>query len=320
MAVETPSGEVQETTVNEPLAPVQVVESGEERTDTGEVPQNQVSESGTETTEQQQTEAAPTPTPTPTERPARLQRRIDTLTRRNYELLDEISQLRRQTQSNEGARSAQPAVTESAPTIVDRPKRENFTDEDEYFTALSTWNTQKVLAEREQKTQADTRKREEEARIGQWTKTLEAAREKYEDFDDIVGSDTPINQGIAQAMIDSPVGGDIAYYLGSHPEVAQKLSQMSVWAGVREIGRIEAQFLKEAQPTKPSAGAVAPSTQQTPTKPTETKPTKQAAVSTAPKPITPVTGRAVADKDPDQMSYQEYKQWREEQIAKRRRR
>ncbi|HOK55405.1 MAG TPA: hypothetical protein PKV43_13140, partial [Armatimonadota bacterium] len=135
-----------------------------------------------------------------------------------------------------------------------------------------------------------------------WAEAVEQARKRYEDFDEVVSVNVPIPQAAFTAILDSPVGPDIAYYLGKNPDVVRKLNSMvnNPAAVYREIGKLEA-LLERSNP-----GTSAKTTPKPKPKPTATPVSK---AGTAP---------LASRKSPDEMTYQEYKAWREEQIAKKR--
>ena len=111
------------------------------------------------------------------------------------------------------------------------------------------------------------------------------------DFEEVVGeSDAPITQAMSQAIVESDLGADIAYYLAQHPDEAKAIAQLSPIRQVAAIGRLE---------EKVSAPAVKKVTQ-------------------APAPITPTGSKAKAEKNPDAMSSDEWLAWREAQLRKRR--
>jgi hypothetical protein len=106
----------------------------------------------------------------------------------------------------------------------------------------------------------------------------------------------------------SEVGPDIAYYLANNPEEAEKIAKMPALATAKALGKLEDKLeaqLKASGQNKQSKGEQKPAQE---SKKTETPVTK------APKPITPVNASGASGgsaKDPEKMSYQEFKKWRE---------
>jgi len=93
---------------------------------------------------------------------------------------------------------------------------------------------------------------------------------KYPDFFEKVFNQSPdvvpITPIIGEAILESDIGQDVAYYLGTHPAEAQRLAKLSPTAALREFGKIEASL------SKPQ--------------------------SSAPKPITPINGKQAPSDDP----------------------
>lgn len=136
---------------------------------------------------------------------------------------------------------------------------------------------------------------------------IERARESYEDFDDVVDSSAQVPVVILNQLPELENGAEVAYYLGKHPEVRERLieyNQPYVRGGARkmlaELDRISEQL-------------------QNPTRQTNS-PATQRPVSTAPRPIRPLGGASTARSvvSADQLPYREFKKWREENGARRR--
>ena len=184
------------------------------------------------------------------------------------------------------ARIAPPAP---APEAHGEPRPENFKDYESYVKATARWELQQEMANmhRESAAQAASRQAREQAQYVQ--SRLAPAAQKYSDFAEVaLADDLPITQPMAAAIAESDVGGDVAYYLGSHREEAERISQMSAVQQVRELAKIEDKLKAPPRTTK------------------------------APAPIEPVGGKASVEKDPNDMTFHEFKRWRERSIAARR--
>ncbi len=97
----------------------------------------------------------------------------------------------------------------------------------------------------------------------------EAAREKYEDFEQVAyNPKLPITDVMAETIQASDIGPDVAYYLGTNPQEATRISRLTPFLQAKEIGKIEAK-LADNPPAKRT--------------------------TSAPAPITPVTARAAAN-------------------------
>ena len=223
-------------------------------------------------------ESTPQPTePTPEDRQTKFQRRIDKLTREKYDL-----------QRSLDAVSAQRApVVETLPADVE-PQEADFADYGSYIKALTTFSVRQAQQEAVWAAQQQQQRAAEASLAAQFEPQITAARAKYEDFDDVVSA--PIFAQDTQAMLmQSPHGAEIGYYLGLHPAEAAAMNAMTPVAKARAIIALEQKI----------------GTQQTKT------------VSTAPAPITPVTGTAGSVKDPDKMTTDEWMVWNRQQHLER---
>lgn len=132
-------------------------------------------------------------------------------------------------------------------------RAEDFESTDAYVEALAERKAQDLLNQREshqRKAELDTVYREKE----------EVAYEKYDDFEAVAYNPRlPITEAMAEAIQSSEVGPDVAYYLGSNPKEAARISQLSPIQQAREIGKIEVK-LTTTPPTKKTSSAPAPIT------------------------------------------------------------
>jgi hypothetical protein len=86
----------------------------------------------------------------------------------------------------------------------------------------------------------------------------EQARDKYDDFEQVAyNPNLPITNVMAETIQHSDIGPDLAYYLGSNPKDAERISRLSPFMQAKEIGRIEAK-LADNPPVKKTTSAPAP--------------------------------------------------------------
>ena len=170
------------------------------------------------------------------------------------------------------------------------PQRENFDSYESYLEAKADYQVAEKLKEVE--TRAE-RARQEQAireREESWQQRQKQAAKRYEDFAEVtMADDLTITPIMAEAIKDSDMGPDVAYYLGKNPDLAEKIARMNPAAQVREIGKIEARLEVNKEPAR--------------------RPSK------APAPIEPVTGSKGSTVDPGQMSQAEYEAMRKKQGA-----
>lgn len=113
---------------------------------------------------------------------------------------------------------------------------------------------------------------------------VEIAAAKYPDFHSVAGNpNLPITPAMAEAIMDSEHGPEVAYHLGKNPAEAARIANLNPVSQARELGRIEALVSQARQAPKP-----------------------------APAPVNPVGARAASGgkKDPTKMSMAEYIAWR----------
>ena len=86
----------------------------------------------------------------------------------------------------------------------------------------------------------------------------EAAREKYDDFEQVAYSPTlAITAPMAATIRESEVGPEIAYYLGSNPAEARRIAALTPLSQARELGKLETK-LASNPPAKRTSSAPAP--------------------------------------------------------------
>ena len=137
------------------------------------------------------------------------------------------------------------------PVPVDHVKPEQFATTDEYVDALTTSKAQQIVE------QQQFAKQQQEL-LGNYHDKEEAAREKYEDFEQVAyNPKLPITDVMAQTIQASDNGPDIAYYLGTNPKEADRIARLAPFLQAKEIGRLEAKVASEPV-TKRTSSAPAP--------------------------------------------------------------
>lgn len=173
------------------------------------------------------------------------------------------------------------------------PKQSEFTNFEDYQAALTAFHVTRMTDNREaQKIEAEARDRfanEQAIRTAQrqadaenWASQVQDASKKYSDFQEVALYSAPIDQRMADQLVQSDAAAEIAYYLGKNPEIGRQIAAMPDLAMARALGRLEAQL--SAPQTK--------------------------TVSTAPSPITPVRGKSPTPNNPEKMDAKQYAEWR----------
>jgi len=143
------------------------------------------------------------------------------------------------------------------PVPVEQVRPEQFTTTDEYVEALTTSKAQQIV----QQQQFEQQRQE---LIGGYHDKEEVARDKYEDFEQVAyNPKLPITDVMAQTIQASDNGPDIAYYLGTNPKEAERISRLMPLLQAKEIGRLEAKIASDPV-TKRTSSAPAPISPVTP--------------------------------------------------------
>ncbi|TQV80324.1 hypothetical protein [Denitrobaculum tricleocarpae] len=181
------------------------------------------------------------------------------------------------------------------------PKQEDFETYEAYIDArveyLADQRVAEQFAQRQKQTQAQRQQQHQEKLVTEYHQRVDAAQDKYEDFDDVAFSDDVVITAVMRdAMVESEFGPDVQYYLGSNPEESAKIAALSPVAQIRAIGRLETKFAQ--------AEAKAESVKDDP------PPRK---TTSAPEPIKPIGGKkASGNINPDKLSTE---QWMEQRAA-----
>ena len=134
---------------------------------------------------------------------------------------------------------------------VEIPPIEQFNSPDEYADALAERKAEELLARREQA-------RMQSEIIESYHDKEEDARNKYDDFEQVAyNPKLPITDAMAQTIQASEVGPDMAYYLGSNPKEAERISRLAPLQQAKELGKIEAK-LADNPVVKKTSSAPAP--------------------------------------------------------------
>ena len=143
------------------------------------------------------------------------------------------------------------AAEKQLKTPVEIPPIEQFNSPDEYADALAERKAEELLARREQA-------RMQSEIIESYHDKEEDARNKYDDFEQVAyNPKLPITDAMAQTIQASEVGPDMAYYLGSNPKEADRISRLSPLQQAKELGKIEAK-LADNPVVKKTSSAPAP--------------------------------------------------------------
>jgi len=137
------------------------------------------------------------------------------------------------------------------PVPVEHVTPEQFTTTEEYVEALTTSKAQKIVEQQQYAKQ-------QQELLGSYHEKEEDARGKYEDFEQVAyNPKLPITNVMAQTIQAAENGPDIAYYLGTNPKEADRISRLTPILQAKEIGKLEAKVASEPV-TKRTSSAPAP--------------------------------------------------------------
>jgi hypothetical protein len=158
-----------------------------------------------------------------------------------------LAREQRKWEREQAQRSAETQIVKSASTAsVDQ-----FESPEAYAEALAYQKAEELLAKREAAKQ-------QSQVLESYQELEEAARDKYDDFVQVAyNPKLPITNAMAETIQSSDIGPELAYYLGSNPKDAERISRLAPLAQAKEIGKIEAKLAAEP-PVKRSTSAPTP--------------------------------------------------------------
>tara|TARA_R110000772_G_scaffold190288_5_gene301124 strand:+ start:41 stop:823 length:783 start_codon:yes stop_codon:yes gene_type:complete len=133
----------------------------------------------------------------------------------------------------------------------DVPPADQFESVEAYADALAMRKAEELLQQRQ--IQA-----EQSQVLEAYADREEEARTKYDDFEQVAyNPNIPITSVMAETIRASDVGPDVAYYLGSNPKDAGRISRLTPYLQAKELGKIEAKLATDP-PVKKTSSAPAP--------------------------------------------------------------
>ena len=158
-----------------------------------------------------------------------------------------LAKERRKWEQEQQQRAAETQVVKAAPTA----SAEQFESPEAYAEALAYQKAEELIAKREAAKQ-------QSQVLESYQEREEAARDKYDDFEQVAyNPKLPITNVMAETIQSSDIGPELAYYLGTNPKDAERISRMTPLAQAKEIGKIEAK-LSDNPPVKKTTSAPAP--------------------------------------------------------------
>jgi len=158
-----------------------------------------------------------------------------------------LAREQRKWEREQANRQSEQQVMKAAPTAsVDQ-----YESPEAYAEALAYQKAEELIAKREAAKQ-------QSAVLESYHDREEEARSKYDDFEQVAyNPKLPITNVMAETIQSSDIGPELAYYLGSNPKEADRISRMSALVQAKEIGKIEAKLASDP-PVKRTTSAPAP--------------------------------------------------------------
>jgi hypothetical protein len=158
-----------------------------------------------------------------------------------------LAREQRKWEREQAQRQSEQQTLKAAPTAsVDQ-----FESPEAYAEALAYQKAEELIAKREAAKQ-------QSAVLESYQEREEAARDKYDDFQQVAyNPQLPITNVMAETIQSSDIGPELAYYLGSNPKEADRISRMTPLSQAKEIGKIEAKLAADP-PVKRTTSAPAP--------------------------------------------------------------
>ena len=145
------------------------------------------------------------------------------------------------------AQALQQKAPEPTPTPVsaDGPKQDDFDTHAEWVKASIRFEAKAMIeAEKRQQT---------------WDQKAQAARTRFTDFDEALETAPAPSRAVAEVLNESPIGGDVAYHLATHPDEYNRINRLGPVAAALELGRIEARLAPQKKaPITPATKAPRP--------------------------------------------------------------
>lgn len=225
------------------------------------------------------------------------QKRINKLTSEKYELRQRLEELERKLSDQP---KAEPKSIQSE--VTDPPDPNEFDTDRDYQmahakyvadmaakAALSTVENQ--AKERQQADAESERVKTLKEKKQRFDENVESKRSNFQDFEEVAYSHQFMDQRLAEMIFDSDKGPELAYHLGTHLDEAERIYRLSDIERVRELTKLEYSL--------PPVGGKR--------------------VSDAPDPIVPLDNLSEGvEKSPDDMSTDEWLEWRHRQLRKKR--
>jgi cytidylate kinase len=158
-----------------------------------------------------------------------------------------LAREQRKWEREQAQRVAETQIVRAAPTAT----VDQYESPEAYAEALAYQRAEELIAKREAAKQHSQV-------LESYQEREESARDKYDDFEQVAyNPKLSITNVMAETIQSSDIGPELAYYLGSNPKDAERISRMTPLSQAKEIGKIEAKLVS-SPPVKKTTSAPAP--------------------------------------------------------------
>ena len=158
-----------------------------------------------------------------------------------------LAREQRKWERDQAQRQSEQQTLRAAPAAT----ADQFESTEAYADALAYQKAEELIAKREAAKQ-------QSQVLESYHDLEEEARAKYDDFEQVAyNPKLPITNVMAETIQSSDVGPELAYYLGSNPKEADRISRMTPLSQAKEIGKIEAKLVS-SPPVKKTTSAPSP--------------------------------------------------------------
>jgi len=159
--------------------------------------------------------------------------------------------LAREQRKWEREQAAKAAAQPAPKAAVEPPSADQFQSPEAYAEALAEQKAEELIRRREAE-------RQRSEILESYHEKEEEIRAKYEDFEQVAyNPNLPITPIMAESIQASDAGPEVAYFLGTNPKEAERISRLSPVLQAKEIGKIEAK-LAANPPVKKTTSAPTP--------------------------------------------------------------
>lgn len=269
---------------------IEKVPSHDEKAESSTVPETEGQPAEGSATEQPEKQEGSAP-----EKPNKVQERINQLTREKYEAKQKNADLEARLKTLESNAAKPPE-----PEVKAAPKEDSFEDYSDFQKAQAEYvadraadvayqRLSKENQDKDLKAEQQRRQREYQDKKATFDKNLDSKKAHFTDYEKVAYDHDFMDGDLAEQIFDMEKGPEVAYHLGSHLDVAERIFGLPPVQRARELTKLE--FQVEA--LKPKL------------------------VSDAPDPITPLGNSEVVSLDPDKMTDAQWLKWRNDTINAR---